>query len=656
MPATPAPRLRSLRLPVLLLLLSIACNASASGLLQTLLDNTVNTITDTSTAALLGALSMLVVINLAQAWSQRERLNLILAAQIASISLLIGASWVETHSQLHLAPQWLNARTFMLLAMIAQASLVLNWPVTQPPTASYRQLFIGLQLILLLALALLPDQRPGTHLVDNHWLFFGSMALSALYLLQLGLRDAPLATQTGRLKLVLIAIASLCYWWSTPSATEQPLAAYWLNLVLAISDATFSTYAIIRISIESTQQRLHQHYQRTLSARLRRQYTNTLKQAERELRTPLSGMVGTAELLLESPLSRSQVDQVNTLRRSGEALLKWLNRIHDWRSLEKGSLALNIVPFDFDHLLGTLCDDARPRADERKIRFTCHHNPKTPTLIKGDPERLKQIIGTVLEVAFYFSQHGEIETRLLRGNERHQWLLQIRDNNCTLDETEIRLLQGSDEESDAADSHTLYRHWRMASALAGRLEGELTITREAESLVLYECRLLLPRYSLLQHHEHHYDRLLQHKQLLVVDGNASSRQLLSQRASNWGMEVAVAHSAEEALSLLAQAIRQGQEFDAVVLDYDLPVMDGLRLAEQIKRSAGPVIVMLTGVNDGPGELRARQAGVSRQFHKPISEKSLKICLAEELTLRQAMSRQVPAADSASIVSAGSAPL
>ncbi|MYM64363.1 response regulator [Pseudomaricurvus sp. HS19] len=641
------------RLLLILLTCTVAHSANASDTFQYLFDNTVNTVTDTSTAALLGALVMLVVINLAQAWSQKEKLNLWLALQIASISLLIGASWVESHGQLNLAPHWLNPRTFMLLAISTQLCLVLRWPADTAPPHRYQQLFVGVQLILLAALALLPG-RQEAHLFDSHWLFFASMTLSALYLLQLGLQGAPLATQTGRLKLALITVASVCYWWFPQAETTQPLAAYWLSLLLAIIDATFCTYAVIRISINSAQRRLQQHYQRALHARLRRQYTNTLKQAERELRTPLSGMVGTAELLLESPLSRSQMEQVNTLRRAGEGLLKWLNRIHDWRSLEKGSLSPNVVPFDFEHLLNTLCEDARLRAEERKIRFIYHHNPKTPTLTKGDPERLKQILGTVLEVVLWFSQRGEIDLQLVRADGRHQWLLQIRDNNSTLDEAEIRLLQEHYDERDAADSDTLHRNWRMACALARLLEGDITITPETGSTVLYECQLVLPRYSLLQHHEHHYDRLLQKKRLLVVDGNRSSRLLLSQRAGNWGMQVSAAPSAEEALNLLAQTTREGECFDAVVLDFDLPAMNGLQLAEQLQRAGAPVIVMLTGVNDGPGELRARQAGISRQLHKPISEKSLKICLAEELTLRQAMTRQVPVADSASIVAGNAA--
>ncbi len=654
MPPKPLRYAGASRLLLTLLTLTVAPGACAADTMQYLFDNTVNTVTDTSTAALLGALVMLVVINLAQAWSQKEKLNLWLALQIASISLLIGASWVESHGQLNLAPRWLNPHTFMLLAIAAQFCLVLRWPVEVPPANRYRQLFVGAQLLLLVSLALLPGQRQDTHLFDSHWLFFGSMTLSSIYLLQLGVLGAPLATQTGRLKLALITVAGVCYWWFPEAETPQPLAAYWLSLVLAIADATFCTYAVIRISINSAQRRLQQHYQRALHARLRRQYTNTLKQAERELRAPLSGMVGTAELLLESPLSRSQMEQVNTLRRAGEGLLKWLNRIHDWRSLEKGSLSLNVVPFDFDHLLNTLCEDARLRAEERKIRFIYHHNPKTPTLTKGDPERLKQILGTVLDVVLWFSQRGEIELQLVRAEGRHQWLLQIRDSNSTLDEAEIRLLQEHYDERDAADSDTLHRNWRMACALARLLEGDITITPEAGHRVLYECQLVLPRYSLLQHHEHHYDRLLKNKRLLVVDGNRSSRLLLAQRAGNWGMQVSAAPSAEEALNLLAQTTREGGSFDAVVLDFDLPAMNGLQLAEQLQRAGSPVIVMLTGVNDGPGEQRARQAGISRQLHKPISEKSLKICLAEELTLRQAMSRQVPEADSGSIVAGNAA--
>ncbi|MAZ87442.1 MAG: hypothetical protein CL693_07345 [Cellvibrionaceae bacterium] len=424
--------------------------------------------------------------------------------------------------------------------------------------------------------------------------------------------------------------------------TQGPLF-YWFAQCVIIIESMIVTYALVMRNIQQTNDRLQTHFQRSAKLKLKKQYNQTLKRIDNELRTPLSGVVGIAELLLDTSLNKTQRDQIVTMRRSGEALLKWLNRLNDWRSLQIGRLNFDNIPFDFSHLLNTLCEDSKVKAEDRKIQLQYTPNPNTPTLIKGDPARIKQIISGTLDMALYYSEQGNVEVNLKASAQRNCWRLEIRDCQSGLHMEDIDLTLSNEAEIEAGTLSSVQRNWAIAQALAEHIGGSLNVTINDNGEALFICELILTRYSLLQHHENHYDKLLKDKRLLIVDDSSSSRKLLAKRAESWGMKVTCVPNGQDALDMINTMSKIGGVFDCIILDHDMPGLTGLEVAKTIADSHSavdtPTMIMLSGANNPPSQDQASNAAIKRVLSKPITAKSLKITLAEELTLHQVRQRE-----------------
>lgn len=608
------------------------------------------------TGLLLGAAAMLVLINLGQAWVRKEGLNLGLALYMVSLSA--GALG------------WWSA---LILALLAQCWL--SWRFAPLPLRFKRwgRVFIGgcgVLLLTALTWVLLSTWLP----TSPAWLqltFLASSALCLLHLLYLTRGGVPNAQLMLMAKVFSLAALSSIWWLRLGGSNGQ--LSYWLAQATLIVEGMLITYALVMTSVEHWQQRIRNHYERSQRLKLKQQYNTTLKLVDHELRTPLSGIVGIAELLQDTPLNKNQRDQVSTMRRASEALLKWLNRLNDWRALQIGRLHFDALPFDFSQLLQTLYEDVRVKAEDRKIRLSYTPHPNTPTLIKGDPARVKQIIAGALEMALFYSEQGDITLELSPTAQRNHWQLVIRDSQSGLHPQDIELSLADEREPDTGQHDSghysepssgsysgnysgnytehytehytsVQRNWLIAKALAGHIGGQLTAELDGEH-ARFTCELVLTRYSLLQHHENEVDELLRRKRLLVVADSSSGRKVVAKRAESWGMVTTCVPNGKDALTMISTMHQVGACFDAIILDDDLPDMTGLQLAEHITRhglNTVPVMIMLSGNHSLPQEGAARDVLIRRVLTKPISAQSLKITLAEELTLQQA--RHPPAAE------------
>ncbi len=619
-------------------------------------------------AFLLGAIALLVLINVGQAWARREPLNLWCALYLSSISAAITLAWIYRGYDL---PADMSAlgRLLVLLAMGSQCALI--WQFTRSTSPPSDNRFFVATLLLLLAMGLALSPLP-TELAASviRVLYLLSTFLCIGQLVRLHQQHVAFATHLLIAKL-FVGVSSLFSWWLMSQLQPAHALPHWLVLINVILESLIVTYALVMVSIRQRQERLQQHYDRSLTLRLKQQYNTTLKRVDHELRSPLSAIVGIAELLLDTPLNKNQRDQISTMQRASESLLKWLNRLNDWRALQIGRLHFDAIPFNFEQLLQSICDDARIKAEDRRIRLGYTPHPNTPTLIKGDPARLKQIISGMLEMALYYSEKNyrsthfnsnklsngvgdgmtlppgnpaeEVEVTDIRlslkpNRQRNRWRLEIIDDHSGLQPEDLQIDITDQQDTDAGHLGSVQRNWLIAKALAKHIGGELDVDID-QGRVRFNCELRLTRHSLLQHHENQYTELLRDKRLLVVDDSSSSRKVIAKRAESWGMKVTCVPNGHDALVMLKTMKQLSADFDAMILDFDMPGMTGLELAQRIAEFQGPehtpVMIMLSGASAYPSEERARNASVKRVLTKPISSQSLKITLAEELTLHQA---------------------
>lgn len=593
-------------------------------------------------STLLGVTLMLIIINIGQGIIRHERLNILLALYTASLSAAMACAWSANQSNPWFTLGIIDRKNLALLALFLQVLFIVSYfPPRQSPRL-WKILFAGLQLILLtFGVWLLGIQNDNGHRAMRLiFLLSGCLCIAhilVMYHLNLPFTKHLLIAKSLSVGLAFAGWLSLHY-----MGLERPLF-FWFGQGLVIIESMIVTYALVMLNIKQTDDRLHAHYERALKLKLKRQYNQTLKRVDHELRTPLSGIVGIAELLLDTSLNKAQRDQILTMRRASESQLKWLNRLNDWRSLQIGRLTFDAIPFDFSHLLDTLCEDSKVKADDRKIDFHYQANTQAPTLIKGDPARIKQIISGTLEMALFYSEQGHISVKLAASNQRNLWRLEIHDSQSGLHPEDIHITLENDAGIDAQRYSSIQRNWVIAQTLAEHSGGRLSITMgqgEQRGEALFVCELVLTRYSLLQHHENHYDRLLENKRLLVVDDSSSSRKVVAKRADSWGMKVTCVPSARDALAMMKTMSQIGGAFDVIILDHDMPEMTGFEFAQKISRNHTdfcrseplPVMIMLSGASEPPTQEQARSALIRRVLTKPISAKSLKITLAEELTL------------------------
>ena len=364
-----------------------------------------------------------------------------------------------------------------------------------------------------------------------------------------------------------------------------------------------------------------------------------LARISHEIRTPMNGVLGMTELLLGTPLSAKQRDYVQTIQGSGNELLQLINEILDISALESGEIELDDVQFDLPALLDECLETFRTRAEIQGVELIGFVQPQVPRTLGGDPARLRQALHNLLDHAFKQTDEGEV--LLVAGLEQDgaqpRLRIAVQDSGRPL---------SAEEREGLLNSHLHSHHYLSENRLDGHLgllisrqlvrlmHGAFGIESGEERGSTLWLSLPLPAASLTQPAR---DPTLQLRdaRVLVVDDNDTCRKVLIEQCTSWGLQASGAASGIEALALLRTKANLREYFDLVLLDHDMPGMNGMQLAARIKEDPhinhDLLLVMLSGLSQAPSKLVARNAGISRILAKPVAGYTLKATLAEELS-------------------------
>ncbi|HSW08897.1 ATP-binding protein [Aquabacterium sp.] len=351
-----------------------------------------------------------------------------------------------------------------------------------------------------------------------------------------------------------------------------------------------------------------------------------------EIRTPMNAILGMSHLALQSGLAPQQHNYIQKVHSSAESLLDIINDILDFSKIEAGKLDLECIPFSLSDVMDTLGDLLGMKAEEKGLTLQLALPPNVPTALMGAPSRLSQVLLNLGNNAIKFTEQGEIVvtvTVLAQDSASVQLTFEVSDTGIGIStEQQQRLFQPFSQ----ADASTSRRYGGTGLGLAisrhlvHMMGGELGVDSEPGhgSRFHFDVRLGLQvdvGMPAVPRRKEGQETLLDHQaaltgaRILLVEDNEFNRELAVELLRRAGVEVGIASNGKEALAVLAH-----EAFDAVLMDCQMPIMDGYAATRAIRQQpalqALPVIAMTANAMVGDREA-VLEAGMNDHIAKPI---------------------------------------
>lgn len=361
--------------------------------------------------------------------------------------------------------------------------------------------------------------------------------------------------------------------------------------------------------------------------------TDFLTTMSHEIRTPMNAVIGLSELLSETTLNEQQRHYNNVVLLSSKNLLNIINDVLDYSKIESGKLELDIIDLSLKELLTDMRDIFIPKVEETGVEMLCTFESDIPTLVRGDPQRLRQVVLNLVSNAFKFTDSGEIILGIKRDPSRDQHLyIYVKDSGIGIKGDRQEHIFKAFEQEKSSTSRVFGGTGlglAICSKLVELMSGTIGVdSEEGQGACFWFSIPLQP--SALEVNPWVNLQALEGKHLLVLDEQATYCRMVKEQAKRWAMHVTATQSADKAMKILEV---EDNHFDVILLDVNISSEADITLIKNIKQKqtqTGCRIIVLTAMRYLPNTELITHIGIDKALIKPALVSDLAMVLLEVL--------------------------